>query len=308
MKFTICQASHQGPRKYNQDRIAYSYSKDALLVVVADGLGGHRHGEIAAQLAVKTLTESFQRLALPILANPFKFLSEHIIQVHNAIDSHTASNDLLEAPRTTIVAAIVQHDELYCAHAGDSRLYHARDGKQLYRTEDHSQIQLMFRKGLISKAEMATHPERNKIYNCLGGEIPPQVDMAKARVLRDGDTVLLCTDGLWSLIDEGEMAEILQNGPVTDTVPMLLDLAESRADQSGDNMSVIAFNWGGKTYGELSVSTATMPLDITTTIINPPTQSQGIPGETVGAIPDLSDEEIESAIAEIQAAIKKVRK
>ena len=277
-------------------------------MVVADGLGGHRHGEIAAQLAVKTLTESFQRIALPILANPFKFLSEHIIQIHNAIDSHTAANDLLEVLRTTIVAVLVQHDELYCAHVGDSRLYHFRDGRQLYRTEDHSQIQMMFRKGLVSKAEMATHPERNKIYSCLGGEIPPQVDMAQKRVLREGDTVLLCTDGLWSLIDEGEMAEILRNGPVTDTVPALLDLAESRADQGGDNMSVIAFNWGGKTYGELSVSTATMPLDITTTITNPPTQNHEVPGETVDAIPDLSDEEIESAIAEIQAAIKKVRK
>lgn len=276
-------------------------------MVVADGLGGYRHGEIAAQLAVKTLTESFQRLALPILTNPFKFLSEHIIQVHNAIDSHTATNDLLEAPRTTIVVAIVQHDKLYCAHAGDSRLYHVRDGKLLYRTEDHSQIQMMFRKGLISKAEMATHPERNKIYNCLGGEIPPQVDMAQARVLRDGDTVLLCTDGLWSLVNEVEMAEILRNGPVTDTVPVLLDLAESRADQGGDNMSVIAFNWGGKAYGELSVSTATMPLDIITTIINPPSHSQEAHGEMADAIPDLSDEEIESAIAEIQAAIKKVR-
>ena len=307
MKFTICQASRQGSRKYNQDRVAYSYSKDALLVVLADGLGGHRHGEIAAQLAVKTLIESFQRMALPILASPFKFLSEHIIQVHNAIDSHTAVNDWLEAPRTTIVAAIVQHGELYCAHAGDSRLYHFRDGGLLYRTEDHSQIQIMFRKGLVSKAEMATHPERNKIYNCLGGEMPPQVDMAQKRVLRDGDTVLLCTDGLWSLIDEDEMAEILRNGPVTDTVPVLLDVAESRADQVGDNMSVIAFNWGGKTYGELSVSTATMPLDITATNINPPTQSHEIPGETVDAIPDLSDEEIERIIAEIQVAIKKVR-
>lgn len=308
MKFTICQTSQQGPRKYNQDRVAYSYSKEALLAVVADGLGGHRHGEIAAQLAVKTLTESFQRLALPTLADPAKFLLQHVLQVHDAIFNHVAVNDMLESPRTTIVAAIVQQDWLYCAHVGDSRLYHIRDGRLLFRTEDHSKIQALFRQGIISKDEMASHPERNKIYNCLGGEVAPQVDLAQKRALREGDTVLLCTDGLWSLVDDTELAEILQNGIVTDTLPVVMNLAESRADKTGDNMSAVAFNWGDKTFGAFSVSTATMPLDITTTIIGAPEQNTGDPGVAADVSSNLSDEEIESAIADIQAAIKKSKK
>ena len=307
MKFTIFQNSRQGPREYNQDRLAYSYSKDALLVVLADGMGGHRHGEVAAQLAVKTLTDAFQRSALPILANPFKFLSEHIRQVHDAIYSHAASEEIFESPRTTIVAAIAQHDELYCAHVGDSRLYHFRDGRMHFRTEDHSKVQMMFRKGMISKEDMLKHPERNKIYNCLGGETPPQIDLAQKRPLWDGDTILLCSDGLWGMLEDQEMAEILQNGPVTDTLPVLFDLAESRLDHDGDNMSAIAFNWGGKAAGRLSVSTATLPLDHTTTIMNPWTQSEESGSEPSGEkVPDLTDEEIEKAIAEIQSAIKKV--
>lgn len=304
MKFTIYQSSRQGPREYNQDRIAYSYSKDAMLAVVADGMGGHRHGEVAAQLAVKMLTEAFQRMALPILAHPSKFLADHIRQVHDAIESHAALGNLPESPRTTLVAAIVQHDELYCSHVGDSRLYHVRDGRVIFCTEDHSKVQMLYRKGLIKKEELLTHPERNKVYNCLGGEILPRIDLAAKRPLWDGDVLMLCTDGLWSLLDNEEIGEALNHGAVTDTVPMLMELAESRADQNGDNMSVIAINWGNLP-GMQQVSTATMPMDLTTTIMGPMTGGDGSGLAKVGDVPDLSDEEIESAIAEIQAAIKK---
>lgn len=307
MKFTIYQSSHQGPREYNQDRIAYSYSKDAMLVVVADGMGGHRNGEVAAQFVVKMLTEAFQRLALPILANPFKFLTDHIRQVHDAIESHALATGMPETPRTTLVAAIVQHDELYCAHVGDSRLYHIRGGRIIFRTDDHSKVQLLYRKGLIKKNDLLTHPERNKIYNCVGGEMPPQVDLATKRALRDGDVIMLCTDGLWSLLEPEEIGKTLTGGAVTDTMPVLLGLAESRADENSDNMSVIAFNWGGLP-GRPQVSTATMPMTLTTTIMGPLTGSSHSSDAKLGEVPDLSDEEIEGAIAEIQAAIKKIPK
>lgn len=308
MKFTIYQASHQGPRQYNQDRVAYSYSKDALLTVLADGMGGHRNGEVAAQFAIEVLSESFQRLAMPALANPFKFLDEHIRQVHDAIDRHALLSDMPELPRTTIVAAIVQHDMLYCAHAGDSRLYHFRNGQLLFRTEDHSKVQMLYRQGLIRKEQMLTHPERNKIYNCVGGDEPPRIEMAQKRAVQEGDVILLCTDGLWSVLEEEEITAILQNGPVTDTVPVLFDLAESRADQCGDNMSAIAFSWGAQAYSKFSVSTAMMPLDLNTTILD------AVPGIRRVRVPDTkpsndpTDDDIERAIAEIHAALDKIPK
>lgn len=308
MKFTIYQDSRQGPRQYNQDRVAYSYSKDALLTVLADGMGGHRNGEVAAQFVIEVLTDAFQRLALPSLSNPFKFLDEHIRQVHDAIDRHAQLSDLPELPRTTVVVAIVQHDSLYCAHAGDSRLYHFRNGQLLFRTEDHSKVQMLYRKGLIRKDQMLTHPERNKIYNCVGGEEPPQIEMAQKRPVQEGDIVLLCTDGLWSLLEEEEITAILQNGPVTDTVPVLFDLAESRADQCGDNMSAIAFSWGAQAYGLFSVSTALMPLDLNTTIrdATPGSRRASVQESDPRSIP--SDDDIERAIAEIHAALDKIPK
>jgi serine/threonine protein phosphatase PrpC len=303
MRFTIYQDSRQGQRPENEDRVAYSYSRDALLTVLADGMGGHEYGEVAAQFAIEVLTTSFQRLAKPLLGNPFKFLEENIRHLHDIIDRHALESDLLDHPRTTLVAAIAQQDSLYCAHVGDSRLYHFRNGELLFRTEDHSKVQMLCNQGVIRREDMQVHPERNKLYNCIGGDTLPQVALAEKRDMREGDIVLLCTDGLWAMLEEEEICAALQNGPVTDTVPALFDLAESRAGIDGDNMSAIAFSWGSQAYSGFSVSTAMMPLDLNTTIRDFSSRR---------AVPNLgapatshTDDDIERAIAEIHAALEK---
>ena len=305
MKFTIFQNSRQGPRPYNQDRLAYSYSKDALLLVLADGMGGHRHGEIAAHLAVKTLTDAFQRLAVPTLSSPAKFLIDHIQQVHDMIENVTQDQELIESPRTTIVAAIIQRGYLYCAHVGDSRLYHFRNSHLLFRTEDHSVVQSLYKKGMITKEEMATHPYKNKIYNCLGGEIPPQIDLADRHGLLEGDTVLLCTDGVWGVLSDQQIKEIIhQNMSIVGATTDLMDSAEFASDDKGDNMSAIGVQWGDRSSSLAAVSTQLMPLGETTTIMNPVTQ-QNI---NEGADPlELSDDDIENTINAIQNALNKTQ-
>ena len=304
MKFTIYQNSRQGPRQYNQDRLAYSYSKDALLLVLADGMGGHRNGEIAAQLAVKTLTDAFQRLAVPTLSSPAKFLIDHIQQVHDMIENVTQLEEFIESPRTTIVAAIIQRGFLYCAHVGDSRLYHFRNGHLLFRTEDHSVVQSLYNKGMISKEEMATHPYKNKIYNCVGGETPPQIDLADRHELLEGDTILLCTDGVWGVISDQQIKEIMQqNRTIVDATAELMDSAEFASDERGDNMSAIGLQWGDRLMSQAAVSTQLMPLGETTTIMNPVTHQN-----VEGTDPlELSDDDIEKTIAAIQNALNKTQ-
>jgi serine/threonine protein phosphatase PrpC len=302
MKFTIFQNSRQGPRPYNQDRLAYSYSKDALLLVVADGMGGYRHGEVAAQLAVTTMTEAFQRLALPSLSSPAKFLTDHIQQVHDMIDQLTQEREMLEAPRTTIVAAIVQRGMLYCAHVGDSRLYHFRDGHLLYRTEDHSVVQSLYNRGMIDKSDMSTHPYRHKVYSCLGGDVPPKITLSDRQELLEGDTVLLCTDGVWSAITDEKIKHLLNGPSISDNVTLLLDEAEEISKEQGDNMSAIGLQWGDKLHSQLAVSTITMPMGSTTTIMNPITRPNN------QANLDLSDDDIERTIAEIQQALRKTKR
>lgn len=308
MKFTIFQNSLQGPRPYNQDRLAYSYSKDALLLVVADGMGGHRHGEVAAQLAVTAMTDAFQRLAVPTLTSPAKFLIDHIQQIHDMIDQLTQEREMMEAPRTTIVAAIVQRGMLYCAHVGDSRLYHFRGNHLLYRTEDHSVVQSLYNKGIINKDEMTTHPYRHKVYSCLGGDVPPKIDLADRQELVEGDTVLLCTDGIWGAVADDQIKQILGGASISDNVTRLLNQAALVSQEQGDNMSAIGLQWGDKLNSQLAVSTITMPMGSTTTIMNPITRPNDENSAGSHAKHELTDDEIEKTIAEIQNALRKTKR
>ena len=306
MKFSIFQNSLQGPRQYNQDRLAYSYSKDALLLVVADGMGGHRNGEIAARLAVTTMTDAFQRLAVPTLTSPAKFLIDHIQQAHDTISQVTIERELLEAPRTTIVAAIVQRGMLYCAHVGDSRLYHFRNNHLLFRTEDHSVVQSLYNKGMIQKDEMTTHPYRHKVFSCLGGDTPPKIDLADRQELAEGDTILLCTDGVWGALTDDQIKRTLMQGTISESVSEVLKNAEDISKDQGDNMSAIGLQWGDKLSSPLAVSTISMAMGITTTIMNP-TTTQRLNGDFGLSDADISDEEIEKTIKAIQEAIHKTR-
>ena len=109
------------------------------------------------------------------LKKPFDFLLSAIQSAHRAIVSHAVEHNLLECPRTTCVACIVQNGAAYWAHAGDSRLYVLRTGQLLAVTQDHSKIQQMIDAGEITPEAAARHPDRNKIFSCLGGVIPPQI-------------------------------------------------------------------------------------------------------------------------------------
>jgi serine/threonine protein phosphatase PrpC len=306
MKFSISQSSRQGGRKYNQDRVAYSYSKEALLMVLADGMGGHFHGEVAAQISVQMVTELFQKHAKPALKDPLAFLNHALHSSHKAIASYADKHGLLESPRTTCVACVVQHNQATWAHVGDSRLYFFRGPQLVARTQDHSKVQQLFEQGRITEAEMLTHPERNKIYNCLGGVLPPEVELSRRMPIQTGDTILLCTDGVWGMLSESEIGAILDTYTITSAIPELLDHAEFRGGEEGDNLSAIGMTWGEtQKHGlhEETVSTAAMPMEEISTQLDPFSVAHGS-----GSKPPVTEADIEKAIAEIQEAIKKYSK
>ncbi|MGC4090793.1 MAG: protein phosphatase 2C domain-containing protein [Polyangiaceae bacterium] len=178
MKFTIYQESRIGKRQNNEDRIAYCYSREALLMVVADGMGGHYHGEVASQIAVQTLTLAFQRDAQPEIDDPFLFLQKGMSNAHHAILDYSQEHRLKDSPRTTCVACLIQDNIAYWAHARFPSLPPAgRQGAGADR--DHSRVRLLMDEGLISEAQAATHPDRNKVYSCLGGESPPEIEFSR---------------------------------------------------------------------------------------------------------------------------------
>jgi serine/threonine protein phosphatase PrpC len=191
---------------------------------------------------------------------------------------------------------------------GDSRLYHFRDGHLLYRTEDHSIVQSLYNKGMIEKGDMSSHPYRHKVYSCLGGDTPPKIDLSDRQELAEGDTILLCTDGVWDPLTDEQIKLVLSGESITNNITNLLDQAELASQEQGDNMSAIGLQWGDKQNSNLAVSTVTMAMGATTTIMNPFTQPNH-EGQSDDALSqDLTDDEIERTIAEIQAALSKTRR
>ena len=153
MKYTIFHDSRIGKRPYQQDRIAQWHTKDALFMAVADGMGGHAHGDVAAQIAIDCLGGAFRNEAKPKIADPDKFLFTAISRAHAMIIHQTQrqglAQDQVNSPRTTIVACLIQAGYAYWSFVGDSRLYVIREGRILTRTRDHTPVQMLIDAGRI---------------------------------------------------------------------------------------------------------------------------------------------------------------
>ena len=300
MRFSIYQESRQGGRKINEDRTTYSYSRKALLMVIADGMGGHHYGEIAAQIAVQSLAEHFQREARPRLPDPIHFLRCGMRNAHHAIVNYARRQGLGDPPRTTCVACVVQDNIAHWAHAGDSRLYLFRQGRIHRQTRDHSRIRLLLDGGLISEAQAAVHPDRNKIYSCLGGPSLPEISLSAQTPIACGDILLLCTDGLWGVIDGPRMAAALHDTNLLQAIPQLLDQADREGGTHRDNLSVVAARWEDAPLASDDDTVATQ------TLANPHPGRDLTPCSRPPSSPGpLPEEKIVKAIAETRAAIAK---
>lgn len=298
MRFSIFQDTALGARQINQDRMGYCFSRDSLLMLVADGMGGHLRGEVAAQLAMQTAGAVFQRMARPALADPIEFLDHALRSAHREILRYQEAHRMPEAPRTTVVACVVQQGRAWWAHAGDSRLYLIRAGTVLARTRDHSKVANMVALGLLQPHEQESHPERNKVLNCLGSPFEPTVEISQGVELQPGDTLLLCSDGLWSALPDEELCRALAGDPVMRAVPELVRRAVAAAGRLCDNVTAVGMNWEGDERAIDTLSPAQLPEGAVTTTIG-----YGAPDEE--PTPDLTEDEIERTIREIRSAIEK---
>jgi serine/threonine protein phosphatase PrpC len=301
MRFTIFQDSKVGDRTGNEDRVGYSYSRDVLLMVIADGMGGHEGGEVAAEIAVTEITRRFQQEARNKVRKPFEFLVSAIQSAHRAIVAHAVERNMLECPRTTCVACVIQNGYAFWAHAGDSRLYILRRGQLVAATQDHSKVQQMIDAGQITPEQAARHPDRNKIFSCLGGVVPPHIDIGREMKLETGDTVVLSTDGFWAHIPANLLATMLAKQTVTSLMPGLLTEAHRRANGESDNITVVAMTWENQDDARVA-DTRSLDDEEFATSTNT-TEQLNAPNADLA---DVTDDDIERAIAEIQNAIKKV--
>ncbi len=297
MKFDLFQDSRIGARSYQEDRVAHWSTRAALLMVIADGMGGHRNGEMAAQIAVDTLGFDFKRDAKPRVARPEEFVGKSLAHAHAAIQQEAKKMGLPETPATVAVACLVQDGMAYWNHVGDSRLYLLRHGRVVARTKDHSRVQQLVDQGRIREEAIPFHPDRNKLTQCLGASGHPKIGAGEGARLQKDDIVLLCSDGLWGPLSPRQLVNALIARDVRSAVAELVALAESRAGTECDNVSAVAMCWGE----EMAIP-ATEPLDPGGD--EPRTEPQGGDGSDTAYL-RMSDEDIERAIADIRAAVRR---
>ena len=248
MRFSIFQDSRQGDRKGNEDRVGYSYSRDVLLMTLADGMGGHADGEVAAEIAITEITRRFQQEARNKLRKPSEFLVSAIQSAHRAIVSHAVANNMLECPRTTIVACIVQNGSAFWAHIGDSRVYLLRRGKVFKRTRDHSHVEFLMREGVITPDQAQSHPMRNFVECCLGGEpFLPEMTVGLREPLEANDILLVCSDGLWGGVEDGDIGGSFPpaRAPLRDELQRLAERSVKVVGAGADNTSAAVVRWIG---------------------------------------------------------------
>jgi serine/threonine protein phosphatase PrpC len=297
MRFSVYQVSRKGGRDNNEDRMGYCYTRDSGLFALADGMGGHPEGEVASQLALQTLAAAFQREAKPSLKNPQRFLQDAILAGHHQLLRYATERALVDTPRTTVVACVIQGKTAYWAHCGDSRLYLVRAGKLVARTRDHSYTELQ--ETLAHVVPIDARFNRSVLFTCLGSPGKPVVDAAGPVMLESGDRIVVCSDGLWSTVSDEEIVGMLAARPISDAVPELVEQALRNGGTHGDNVTVLAVEWEAAEDRDSAqgISTRTLGEDVFASTIQASMSDSG-PG-------DLDEAEIERSIREINEAIQR---
>ena len=294
MKFSVFQVSRKGGRAKNEDRMGYCYTRESGIFILADGMGGHPEGEVAAQLALQTISALYQKEARPQIANTTEFLSIALMAAHHQIIRYASEKGMLDTPRTTLVACILQGSGATWVHCGDSRLYVVRDAGMLTRTRDHSYLE---QQGALS-AKIA-HINRNILFTCLGSPTKPVFDVMGPVMLQHGDKLLLCSDGLWGSLSDEEIVKQLASKGVSDAVPDLVESALRAGGEHCDNVTVLAMEWETPDAYE---STRGISTDSIMDGVFASTIQAGV-YDTV--VDELDEATIERSIAEINEAIRR---
>lgn len=246
MRFESAKLTLIGHRQENQDKVEIISHEHCALVVVVDGMGGHSGGARASEITIDTLAQCFKDSPRPVF-DPQGFLTRALAEAHEKVVDFGDDIAIESRPRATCAVCLVQDGLSYWAHVGDSRVYQLRAGAVRERSRDHSHVELLLREGLVKEHETRDHPMRNFVECCLGGDRPlPDMSVTAPKGLAAGDVLLLCTDGLWSGVDDAEIGELaggehsLESG-----IERLAHEAVDRNAPHSDNTSVAALRWLG---------------------------------------------------------------
>jgi PPM family protein phosphatase len=228
-------------RENNEDQLSYwepaadeEFARKGRLAIVADGMGGHEGGQEASRIAVDSIKEVFAETpnadVQSLLLTGFQIAHERILD-------YAAGHPELHGMGTTATAIVLLDHQLYYAHVGDSRLYLVRGATISRLTHDHSYVGRLVQNGVISAEEAETHPQRHILTAALGAgtEISPETPQHPIP-LQQGDVLVLCTDGLWSLLSDHEIQGIVTSNGPAEACRALIKLAKARGGP--DNITV----------------------------------------------------------------------
>jgi serine/threonine protein phosphatase PrpC len=231
---------HKGDREYQQDQLAllsHTRVNGCVLAVVADGMGGRSGGRKAADQVMLTAKQLFDRFD-PYTDDAAGMLRQIIAEAHLVIKL-TAISAEEEPHSTAALLLLTPTGRCHWAHTGDSRIYHFNGTRLIKRSLDHSYVQTLVDRGEISAEEANSHPDSNILLGCLGTESDPPIDAHEEPELQTGDTLLVCSDGLWHYFTEAELGKALADMPARDASSYLMGKARQRARGTGDNLSLI---------------------------------------------------------------------
>ncbi len=230
-------------RVNNEDAcVLWGDGKGEVLVAVADGIGGYEGGEIASRLAVEITLESYRDA--PASWGPARRLLRAVQRANIEIRNRALVVPELSRMGTTLTAAVISNGTLFAAHVGDCRLYIVRQSKLTQLSRDHTVVADWIRAGIVRREFAANHPQRSVLSRAIGQELIVAIDRI-TMPLKSDDVVLICSDGLYSVISEEELKEISARSPVEAACETLIDEANRRG--TADNLTVAIVRFFGDT-------------------------------------------------------------
>ena len=231
-------------RENNEDSYLYwepvgdeEFQRKGRLAVIADGMGGHEGGQEASRLAVETVREVYDQA---FHDDPQAALVESFAAAHARIQDYADRHPAFQGMGTTCTALVLRGRQLYFAHVGDSRLYLVRDASILRLTRDHSYVGRLVESGIVRAEDAEKHPQRHILTAALGAGRELSVDSAQRSVaLLEGDDLLLCTDGLWSVVTEDELETTVSGNAPAECCAALVKLARQRGGPDNITLQVL---------------------------------------------------------------------
>lgn len=246
MRIEVADVSLIGDREENQDRLMVLANERAALLIAADGMGGHADGAKAATVATETVRDIFTKVQHPVF-DPQGFLHIAIARAHANLVALGSKLPLEARPRATCAICLVQDNSAYWGHVGDSRVYHLRDGQVRERSRDHSHVELLLQEGVITEDEVASHPMRNFVECCLGGDTwLPGMSVTRQKRLAPGDVLLVCTDGFWTGLGETQIGAMARpDSPLPAGLRKISEQSVRACGPYSDNTSAAALRFLG---------------------------------------------------------------